>query len=125
MSYDSVDELLAAYDPAVSAIALKAREVVLATLPAVIEMVDVPAKMLGYGYEQTYKGTICGIALHKAHVNLMFAKGTELADPDGLLEGTGKKARHVKLTAPEDVERAAVIDLLTAAAALTRAGLGQ
>ena len=33
MTYDSVDELLAAYDPTVSAIALKAREVVLATLP--------------------------------------------------------------------------------------------
>src|SRR5688572_15117526 len=69
MTYVSADELLASYDPAVSAIALKAREVVLATLPGVIEMVDVPAKMLGYGYEQTYKGTICAIALHKAHVN--------------------------------------------------------
>jgi hypothetical protein len=125
MSEMSIDELLATYDPTVRAIALKAREVVLATLPDVIEMVDVPAKMLGYGYEQTYKGSICGIALHKSHVNLMFSKGTELSDPDGLLEGTGKKARHVKLTAPEGVERAPVIDLLTAAAALTRAGLGR
>jgi hypothetical protein len=125
MTYDSVEELLAAYDPTVSAIALKAREVVLATLPGVIEMVDVPAHMIGYGYEQTYKGTICAIALHKAHVNLMFSRGTEMTDPDGLLEGTGKKARHVKLTAAEDVGRAAVIDLLNEAAALTRAGLGR
>jgi hypothetical protein len=125
MSEPTVDEFLAAYDPTIREIALRAREIVLATLPDVIEMVDVPAKMIGFGYEQTYKGTICAIALHRAHVNLMFGKGTELSDPDGLLEGTGKKARHVKLSAPEDVERAAVIELIEEAAALTRAGLGR
>jgi hypothetical protein len=125
MSNTSVEELLAAYDPSIREIALKAREVVLATLPDVIEMIDVPAHMIGYGYEQTYKGTICAIALHKAHVNLMFGKGTELSDPEGLLEGTGKKARHVKLTTPGDIERAAVVALLNEAAVLTRAGLGR
>jgi len=33
----------------------------------------------------------------KAHVNVGFFRGAELADPDGLLEGTGKFMRHVKL----------------------------
>lgn len=32
-----------------------------------------------------------------AHVNVGFFRGAEIADPDGLLEGTGKFMRHVKL----------------------------
>ena len=31
------------------------------------------------------------------HVNVGFFQGTELPDPNGLLEGTGKFMRHVKL----------------------------
>jgi hypothetical protein len=33
----------------------------------------------------------------RAHVNVGFFRGAEMADPDGLLEGTGKFMRHVKL----------------------------
>jgi hypothetical protein len=33
----------------------------------------------------------------KAHVNVGFFRGAEIADPEGLLEGTGKFMRHVKL----------------------------
>ncbi len=33
----------------------------------------------------------------KAHVNVGFFRGAELADPNGLLEGTGKLMRHVKV----------------------------
>src|SRR5262245_12995909 len=33
----------------------------------------------------------------KAHVNVGFFRGAELADPGGLLEGNGKLMRHVKL----------------------------
>lgn len=33
----------------------------------------------------------------KSHVNVGFFRGAEIADPDGLLEGTGKFMRHVKL----------------------------
>jgi len=33
----------------------------------------------------------------KAHVNVGFFRGAEIADPERLLEGTGKFMRHVKL----------------------------
>jgi hypothetical protein len=33
----------------------------------------------------------------KAHVNVGFFLGAELKDPAGLLEGTGKRMRHVKV----------------------------
>ena len=37
------------------------------------------------------------IAVLGEHVNLGFYHGASLSDPAGLLEGTGKKLRHVKL----------------------------
>ena len=41
----------------------------------------------GFGYVNTFR----------AHVNVGFFRGSTLPDPIGLLEGTGKLGRHVKL----------------------------
>src|SRR5205085_8602359 len=40
----------------------------------------------------------------KAHVNVGFFRGAEIADPNGLLEGTGKRMRHVKLRPDHQVD---------------------
>jgi hypothetical protein len=37
------------------------------------------------------------VAAFREHVNLGFYRGAELADPERLLEGTGKGLRHVKV----------------------------
>jgi hypothetical protein len=50
-----------------------------------------------------------------AHVNVGFFRGAEIADPDGLLEGTGKFMRHVKLRPDRDVNAAALTKLIDAA----------
>lgn len=51
----------------------------------------------------------------KAHVNVGFFRGAELADPDGLLEGTGKFMRHVKLRPGQPLDDAALTKLVHAA----------
>jgi hypothetical protein len=117
---ETVDSFLASYAPEVRSIALKARALILDMLPEAIEQIDIPAKILGYGYDRTYTGSICAIAPQKSYINLMFGRGTELPDPQGLLEGTGKKARHVKVRTPEDVDNPAVCALLEAAAEATK-----
>ena len=50
-----------------------------------------------------------------AHVNVGFFRGAELADPNGLLEGTGKFMRHVKLRPARDVDAAAMKKLVETA----------
>jgi hypothetical protein len=84
-------------------------------MPAAIEQLDTSAHLIGYGLDHTYKGIICGITLHKAHINLMFARGTELPDPEGLLVGTGKRARHVTIQQEADLDGPGVRTLLVAA----------
>jgi hypothetical protein len=51
----------------------------------------------------------------KAHVNVGFFRGTELSDPKGLLEGTGKFMRHVKLSPERDVDDGALRNLIQTA----------
>ena len=39
---------------------------------------------------------------HTSHVNLQLADGADLPNPDGRIEGTGKRIRHVKVRSVED-----------------------
>jgi hypothetical protein len=110
-----LEQFLAPYTPAVQALALKLRALIREVMPEAIEQLDAPAHLIGYGFDRTYKGMICCITLHKTHINLMFARGTELPDPEGLLVGTGKRARHVTIRQAADLERPCVRILLVAA----------
>jgi hypothetical protein len=55
------------------------------------------------------------VNVFKAHVNVGFFLGAELNDPAGLLEGSGKRMRHVKLRPGTDVNSAALTALIDAA----------
>jgi hypothetical protein len=54
----------------------------------------------------------------KNHITFIFIRGTSLPDPKGLLEGTGKNIRHVKIKSPEDLSRPGLRELLKSAARL-------
>ena len=51
----------------------------------------------------------------KSHVNVGFFYGAVLEDPAGLLEGSGKRMRHVKLESGGKLDDAALGDLIAAA----------
>jgi hypothetical protein len=59
----------------------------------------------------------------KAHVNVGFFLGAEIADPAHLLEGTGKFMRHVKLRPGREVDMAALTNLIESAYADIKARL--
>lgn len=55
------------------------------------------------------------VNVYKAHVNVGFFRGAELADPAGLLEGAGKMMRHVKLRPSEAVDENALVAMIETA----------
>jgi hypothetical protein len=65
-------------------------------------------------------GTVCGFMTGKEHVTFIFLRGAALPDPEGLLEGTGKSVRHVKVRTVADVKRPALKKLIVEAAKLNR-----
>lgn len=55
------------------------------------------------------------VAAFTAHVNVGFFRGTEIDDPVGLLEGSGKFMRHVKLRPGHAVDERALAELIEVA----------
>lgn len=46
----------------------------------------------------------CGVFAYKEHVSVEFGAGANIKDSIGLLEGTGKGRRHIKLRTVADIE---------------------
>jgi hypothetical protein len=65
-------------------------------------------------------GTVCGFMTGKEHVTFIFLRGAALLDPHGLLEGTGKHVRHVKVRTAADVKKPALKKLIVEAAKLNK-----
>ena len=111
----SVKEFLANYSPEVSNLAFVVRESILRLIPNIGETVDSAARIIAYGFGPKYEDMICVIIPSVSGLKLGFYKGKELPDPNGLLSGTGKFHRHVKITATEDISSAALRQLIRAA----------
>ena len=65
------------------------------------------------------------LCLTSAWVNLGFYQGVDLADPEGLLEGTGAKMRHVKIRSLDAAQLPEVRALIMAAIAKRRETQGR
>jgi hypothetical protein len=109
-----VRALLQAFPPEVRAVALRARELLATEMPDAVEQVKAGWKVIQYGATAKLKDQIIVIQPQATWVNLGFAHGAELPDPTGLLEGSGKGIRHVKLRTLKEVERPQVRALVKA-----------
>ncbi len=107
--FGTFDDLLEITEESLRPIVTALREIIVEVDPNTCEVVRLgdraatygvgPRKMLdGYAY----------ILPHKRWVNLGFYQGVDLADPEGQLEGTGAKMRHVKIHSLDDANRSAV-----------------
>ena len=77
--------------------------------------------VIGFGPSERVSDSIFSLASHQNGVNLCFLqRGPDLPDPAGILRGTGKVVRNVKLDAPEDLDRADIGALIEAELALAR-----
>ena len=101
--------------PEVLATARALREVVRAELPDVVEVVDNGNGLLALGTTAAMRDLVFAIIPHRAHVNLQLADGVELPNEGGLIEGTGKRIRHVKVRSADDARSEAVRGVIRSA----------
>src|SRR6185503_2504772 len=118
------DELLDGVEPGLATIARRLRAMIRDVDGGVVETVRLgdnsatfgvgPRKMSdGYAYIMPMRG----------YINLGFYQGALLADPQRLLEGTGKALRHVKIRSLAEANRLTVRALVSAALARRRSAL--
>lgn len=103
-----LDELLSGTSPEMAAVARELRAVVAEALPDGTEQVDFGNRLLAIGRSMKMRDLLFAIIPHSAHVNLQLADGIDLPNPDGLIEGTGKRIRHIKVRSIEAARSAPV-----------------
>ena len=109
-----VDRLLAEHSPAIQAIERALRGMIRGEFPDAVEQVDFGNKLIAFGRSMKMRGLLFAIIAHASWVNLQLADGAELPDPDGLIEGTGKRIRHVKIRSVEAASSAPVLAIIRA-----------
>ena len=126
MANAQVTVLLEPHSPTVREVFGGLRKLVREVMPDAVEQIDLPDWLLAFGFGPPggvrMSGFAVGLILHTAHVNVQLADGALLPDPAGIVEGTGKRIRHVKCRSPEDVSRPALRELLVDQASRRRTG---
>ena len=115
-------ELMSNRDDSVIEMALAARKAVLKLAKGCSELIyETYCVSDAFSFSGKLGQSFIHIATYAGHVNIGFSRGTELEDPDKLLEGTGNLIRHIRLTSKADLKKDAVKDLLESAVEQGRA----
>ena len=112
-THGTFDETIAGSSAQIIEIASRLRALVIEVYPDVVEVPWPRQRIIGYGVgPKKMSEHFCYLGIYRNHVNLGFYYGTELADPEGLLEGTGKKLRHIKVRDVVEIDRSSLQDLI-------------
>ena len=119
-----LDALLERHAPEVREVFHALRALARELMPDATEQLDLPDRLLAFGFGppggMRLRDFAVALIPHTAHVNVQLADGALLDDPSGIVEGTGKRIRHVKCRSLVDVSRPALRALLDQQAARRR-----
>lgn len=108
-----MDDLITQYGDQIAQIARQLHNLLASHLPQVVETID--RENIGLGLAPGYKGLVFTITPRPKYVLLGIAGGAALSDPSGLLQGSGKVHRHVKLYEASELENPALIHVIQSA----------
>jgi hypothetical protein len=91
-------------------------------IPGAIELVydDFNALAIGYGPSERASDALISLAVYSRWLNLYFLHGANLPDPDGLLKGSGRQGRYVRLESVDAIDTPAIRALIDAAIETSR-----
>jgi len=112
-------QFLSLFGPGITRLALAVRQLVLEEAPASTELIYDAYNAVATGYSFTGRpgDAFVHIAVYAHWVNLGFNWGVDLPDPEGVLEGSGRRVRHIRISQPADLEKPIVRRLVRAASA--------
>ncbi len=101
MKWQTWDENLANHTADVQGAARVLEEVIRTELPDVVVQYDPGNGLLAFGRSMRMRDLLFALIPHAGWVNLQLADGAQLPNPDGLIEGTGKRIRHIRVPTAE------------------------
>ena len=117
-THGTFDDIVVSAKPALRPICESLRREIAALHKEFVEVVWPRQRIASFGVgPKKMSDHYAYIAVQTTHVNLGFYHGASLADPTGLLEGTGKKLRHLKLRDIPSTKNPPILALLCEAIA--------
>ena len=110
---DVVEEFLSSYSEEIRRISSELRNMARKAMPRAHEFLYYDA--INYSLSDSPLGRICYISPMEKYVTLGFLFGARLDDQHHLLQGIGKRARHIKIETLEEARNSAVKELVKAA----------
>ncbi len=126
MTEAAFEEILAGRSAETAKLARAARHLIRQVDPDVVEVPWPKQGVIGYGIgPKKYSQHYAYLALYGDQVNLGFNQGSELDDPAGLLGGSGKSFRHLRIGDLETLQQPELAELLRQARRHREATVGQ
>jgi hypothetical protein len=112
-------KFLAPFEERIRELALATRAFVLTEAPEATELIydAYNAVATGYSFTARPSDAFIHIAVYAHWVNLGFNRGSELDDPRGMLQGSGRWIRHIRVADPGDLDQPTVRAFVKAAVA--------
>jgi hypothetical protein len=120
-----IASFVARFDPSVAKVLRACRSTLQKRLPTAVELVYDNYNFFVIGYSSTPRASDCIVSLTGSSngVGMCFIHGAKLPDPDGLLMGSGKQTRFIRLPTAAILKTAPVESLLKAAIARAKTPL--
>ncbi len=116
---------IAKFEPATASLIGQCRAELRGLLPTAIELVYDNYNFFVIGYCTTPRASDCIVSIAAAAngVGLSFYNGAALPDPNGILQGSGKQNRFIRIPAAGTLRAPAVLSLINAAVAQAKTPL--
>ena len=116
-------EFLSRFTTEVERVAQQALKKMRARMPGAVQLVYDNYNALVFGFSPTGRASdaLLSVIGYPRWVSVGFLQGASVADPDGLLRGTGNQVRGLRLGAPTDLDDPKVQALITRALSASRA----
>ena len=112
-------KFLSPFENGIKELALATRALVFVEAPDSTELIydAYNAVATGYSFTGRPSDAFIHIAVYAHWVNLGFNRGSELEDPQGMLQGSGRSIRHIRIAEARDLEKPTVRAFVKAAVA--------
>jgi hypothetical protein len=118
-SEEQLASFIAKFTPEVATLARSILAAMRARYPTAIELVydNYNALAIGFGPSEKTSHAIFSVAVFPRWVSLFFLQGKQLPDPEGILQGSGNVARHIRLPSAGRLDELSVKNLMEEATA--------
>lgn len=109
-----VASFIAKFDPAIARLVRASRAKLRRRFPTAVELVydNYNALAIGWGPNERASEAFVSLGVYARGVSLYFIQGARLADPKGLLQGSGNQGRFIRLEHAAMLDDPAIVSLL-------------